>query len=140
MRTRCFGAATRTSAHLVQNIAHYRRDAPGTHTAGTLTWDAHEMPRRTNWRILSPSAQLIVDPASGARGIIRDTGADGAYRFHWSVIPSGEPLPIAAGRVGGLARARSIAEEALRAYAAEFRMHTEATCPDPLILDRQAGC
>ena len=99
------------------------------------------MPRRMrNWRILSPSAQLIVDPASGARGIIRDTGIDGAYRFHWSVIPSGEPLPIAAGRVGGLARARSIAEEALRAYAAEFRMHTEATCPDPLILDRQAGC
>jgi len=140
MRTRCFGAATRTSAHLVQNMAHYRRDAPGTHTAGTLTWDAHEMPRRTNWRILSPSAQLIVDPASGARGIIRDTGIDGAYRFHWSVIPSGEPLPIAAGRVGGLARARSIAEEALRAYAAEFRMHTEATCPDPLILERHPGC
>jgi hypothetical protein len=98
------------------------------------------MPRRTNWRILSPSAQLIVDPASGARGIIRDTGADGAYRFHWSVIPSGEPLPIAAGRVGGLARARSIAKEALRAYAAEFRMHTEATCPDPLILERHPGC
>ena len=140
MRTRCFGAATRTSAHLVQNMAHYRRDAPGTHTAGTLTWDAHEMPRRTNWRILSPSAQLIVDPASGARGIIRDTGADGAYRIHWSVIPSGEPLPIAAGRVGGLARARSIAKEALRAYAAEFRMHTEATCPDPLILERHPGC
>jgi hypothetical protein len=140
MRTRCFGAATRTSAHLVQNMAHYRRDAPGTHTAGTLTWDAHEMPRRTNWRILSPSAQLIVDPASGARGIIRDTGIDGAYRFHWSVIPSGEPLPIAAGRVGGLARARSIAKEALRAYAAEFRMHTEATCPDPLILERHPGC
>jgi len=140
MRTRCFGAATRTSAHLVQNMAHYRRDAPGTHTAGTLTWDAHEMPRRTNWRILSPSAQLIVDPASGARGIIRDTGADGAYRFHWSVIPSGEPLPIAAGRVGGLARARSIAKEALRSYAAEFRMHTEATCPDPLILERHPGC
>lgn len=140
MRTRCFGAATRTSAHLVQNMAHYRRDAPGTHTAGTLTWDAHEMPRRTNWRILSPSAQLIVDPASGARGIIRDTGADGAYRFHWSVIPSGEPLPIAAGRVGGLARARSIAKEALRAYAAEFRMHAEATCPDPLILERHPGC
>ena len=141
MRTRCFGAATRTSAHPVQNMAHHRRDAPGTHRAGTLTRDAHEMPRRMrNWRILSPSAQLIVDPASGARGIIRDTGIDGAYRFHWSVIPSGEPLPIAAGRVGGLARARSIAEEALRAYAAEFRMHTEATCPDPLILERHPGC
>jgi len=76
------------------------------------------MPRRnTKWRVLSPSAQLIVDPASGARGIIRDTCADGAYRFHWSVLPSEESLPIAAGRTGELARARSIAEESLHAYA-----------------------
>ena len=89
------------------------------------------MPRRlTNWRILSPSAQLIVDPASGARGIIRDTSADGAYRFHWSVIPWGEPLPIAAGRTGGIARARSITEKALRAYTADFGMNSEVTCSD----------
>jgi hypothetical protein len=87
------------------------------------------------WRVLSPSAQLIVDPASGARAIIRDTCADGGYRFHWSVIPSEESLPIAAGRTGGLARARSIAEAALHAYAADFRMHTEVTCPDLPILD-----
>ena len=64
----------------------------------------------TKWRVLSPSAQLMVDGASGARGIIRDTRADGAYRFYWSVIPSEESLPTAAGRTGGLARARSIAE------------------------------
>ena len=87
------------------------------------------------WRVLSPSAQLIVDPASGARGIVRDTRADGAYRFHWSVIPPEEPLPIAAGRTGGLAQARSIAEQALRACAADFRMQTEVTCLDPPILD-----
>src|SRR5271165_4632641 len=74
----------------------------------------------TKWRALSPSAELIVDPASGARGIIRDTCADGAYRFHWSVIPSEDSLPIAAGRTGGLARARSITEEALRAYAEDW--------------------
>ena len=74
----------------------------------------------TKWRVLSPSAQLSVDPTCGARGIIRDTCADGAYRFHWSVIPSEESLPIAAGRTGGLARARSIAEEALRAYAEDW--------------------
>src|SRR6266478_6150539 len=86
------------------------------------------MPRRmTKWRVLSPSAQLIIEPASGARAIISDTCADGAYRFHWSVIPSEESLPIAAGRTGGLGRARSIAEEALRAYAADFRMHAEMT-------------
>ena len=74
----------------------------------------------TKWRFLSPSAHLIVDPASGARGVIRDTRADGAHRFHWSVIPSEESLPIAAGRTGGLARARSIAEEAPRAYAEDW--------------------
>jgi hypothetical protein len=74
----------------------------------------------TKWRVLSPNAQLIIEPASGARAIIRDTCADGAYRFHWSVIPSEESLPIAAGRTGGLARARAIAEEALRAYAEDW--------------------
>ena len=60
------------------------------------------MRRMTKWRLLSPSAQLTVDPASGARGIVRDTCADAAYRFHWSVIPSEESLPIAAGRTGGV--------------------------------------
>jgi hypothetical protein len=74
----------------------------------------------TKWRVLSPSAQLLIEPVSGARAIIRDTCADGAYRFHWSVIPSEESLPIAAGRTGGLARARAIAEEALRAYAEDW--------------------
>jgi hypothetical protein len=74
----------------------------------------------TKWRLLSPSTQLITHPASGARAVIRDTCADGAYRFHWSVIPSEESLPIAAGRTGGLARGRAVAEEALRAYAEDW--------------------
>ena len=64
--------------------------------------------------------------------------ADGAYRFHWSVIPSEESLPIAAGRTGGLARARSMAEEALRAYAADFRMQTEITSANSPSVDAQA--
>ena len=98
------------------------------------------MPRRMKkWRVLSPSAQLIVDPTSGARGIVRDTCAEGAYQFHWSVIPSEESLPIAAGRTGGLERARSIAEEALGAYAADFRMQTKATWPELPILDTHPG-
>jgi hypothetical protein len=112
-------------AHLVQNMADDRRDAPGTGRPTALTGrrvgPANGMPRRmTKWRVLSPSAQLIIEPASGACAIIRDTCADGAYRFHWSVIPSEESLPIAAGRTGGLARARAIAEEALRAYAEDW--------------------
>jgi hypothetical protein len=89
----------------------------------------------TKWNVLSPRAQLTVDPASGARGIIRDTCADGAYRFHWSVIPPKEALPIAAGRTGGLARARSIAEAALRAYAADFQMQIEMDDADDPISD-----
>jgi hypothetical protein len=92
----------------------------------------------TEWRVLSPSAQLTVDPASGARGMIRDTCADGAYRFHWSVIPTEESLPIAAGRTGGLARARSIAEAALSAYAADFEMHAEMIGADDPISDAQS--
>ena len=94
------------------------------------------MPRRMKkWPVLSPSARLIVDPTSGARGIVRDTCAEGAYQFHWSVIPSEESLPIAVGRTGGLERARSIAEAALGAYAADFRMQTEATWAGVAILD-----
>jgi hypothetical protein len=75
----------------------------------------------TKWRVLSPGAQVIVDPVSNARGVIRDTRVEGAYRFHWSVIPSEESLPIAAGRTGELVRARAIAEEALRACIADRR-------------------
>src|SRR5438034_9283380 len=89
----------------------------------------------TKWRLLGSSTQLMFDPPSGARAVIRDTGGDGAYRFHWSVIPSEESLPIAAGRTGGLARARAVAEEALRACAEDYRMHAEVACPDLPILD-----
>jgi hypothetical protein len=89
--------------------------------------------------MLSPSARVLVDPVSGARGIVRDTHADGVYRFHWSVTPSEESLPIAAGRTGGLAWARSIVEEALRAYAADFLMDTDETCATPSILDEHSG-
>ena len=115
-------------------------DAPGTHRLTKLTGrpardTVEKDPRMTKWQVLSPSAQLIVDPASGARGIIRDTCADGAYRFHWSVIPSDQSLPIAAGRTGGLARARSIAESALNAYATDARMLTQGNCPDLPVLD-----
>ena len=95
--------------------------------------------RMTKWRVLSPSAQLSVDPTSGARGIIRDTCAEWIYRFHWSVIPTEESLPIAAGRTGGLARARSVAEAALRAYAADSRMSAEMAGAGDPIPDAHAG-
>ena len=89
----------------------------------------------TKWRMLSPSAQVIVDPVSSARGMIRDTRVEGASRFHWSVIPADEPLPIAAGRTGELARARSITEGALGIYAEDWLelvgAYTEAVSLSP---------
>jgi hypothetical protein len=69
------------------------------------------------WTALTPSAQAFVDPDSGARGVIRDTGASGVKRFHWHVTPLGQYHPIAEGRAGELTRARSIAELVLPSYA-----------------------
>jgi hypothetical protein len=68
-----------------------------------------------------PTARVLVDPVSGARGIIRDTRADGVYR-------------VAAARTGGLAWARSIVEEALHAYAADFLMQVDEPCGHSRIL------
>jgi hypothetical protein len=68
------------------------------------------------WRKVSPSAHLMVDPRNGARAVIRDTGAD-AGRFLWSVLTAGEMDPMSDGRSDDLARAQSLAEAALRAYA-----------------------
>ena len=86
------------------------------------------------WKTLSPSAHLISDPECGARGIVRDTRASGENRFLWSVIPFGQLDPIAEGRMGDLARARSIAEVALNAYledliALSSSRHTTAIEP-----------
>ena len=67
------------------------------------------------WRKLSPSAELMVDPERGARCAIRDTGAPGEGRYHWTVTVFGETDPVA-GRTGELGKARSQAEGALLAY------------------------
>jgi hypothetical protein len=67
------------------------------------------------WRKLSPSAELMVGPDCGARCAIRDTGAAGPARYHWTVTVFGETDPVAAGYTGELAEARSHAEGALYA-------------------------
>ena len=69
------------------------------------------------WRKISLSAELMVDPQSGARCAIRDTRVAGGERYHWTVTVVGEPAPVAAGRTGEPAEARSHAEKALHAYA-----------------------
>src|ERR1700730_2131339 len=72
------------------------------------------------WRRLSPSAELFVDPESGARRAVRDTGALGAQRYYWTVSAFGDHQ-VAVGRTGDLIEARSQAEVALAAYMAAWR-------------------
>lgn len=73
------------------------------------------------WRRVSPSAELLVDPECQARGIIRDTFARGADRFHWSVLAPDQSHPVAAGHAGRIARGRLLAETALRAFVEDWR-------------------
>ena len=68
------------------------------------------------WRTVSPSTKLMVDPRNGARAVVRDTRSN-AGRFLWNVLPAGEMHPVSEGRTSDLARALSLAEAALRAYA-----------------------
>jgi len=70
------------------------------------------------WRNLSPSAELKVDAAAGARCVVRDTRAAGAERYCWTVTRIGEPYPVAAGRTGDASGARAQAEAALTAHLA----------------------
>ena len=72
------------------------------------------------WRRLSPSAELFIDPDTGARCVIRDTGATGAERYYWTVSVFGE-RQVAAGRTEELTEARSRAEAAVVAHIADWR-------------------
>ena len=76
---------------------------------------------QAGWRILSPSAELLVNPECGARCAVRDTGADGEKRFHWTVTILGRSRAVAAGRTGKSAEARSLTEAALSAYVVDWR-------------------
>ena len=46
-------------------------------------------PMARQWRRLSPSAELMVDPERGLRCANRDTGATGSGRYHWTVAVFG---------------------------------------------------
>ena len=72
------------------------------------------------WRRLSPSAELFVDPESGKRSAVRDTGALGAERYYWPVSAFGDHQ-VTAGRTGDVREARSQAAAALAGYMAAWR-------------------
>jgi hypothetical protein len=78
------------------------------------------------WRTISPSAELLIDPECQARDIIREIRARGADRFHWSVVVPEQSHTVAAGHTGNIARARSLAEVALRAYVEDWRELSDA--------------
>jgi hypothetical protein len=64
---------------------------------------------------------LLVDLECQARGIIRDTRARGADRFHWSVLAPDQSYTVAAGHTGKIARGRWLAEMTLQAFVEDWR-------------------
>lgn len=91
-----------------QSLVHLARELRIRQKAGMPT-------AAPGWRRLSASAELLVDPASGARCAVRDTGAPGATRYLWTVTVFGEHQ-VAEGRTRQLTEARSLAEAALKEY------------------------
>ena len=93
-----------------QSLVHLARELRTRQKAGMPT-------AAPGWRRLSASAELFVDPTSGARCAVRDTGAPGATRYLWTVTVFGEHQ-VAEGRTEELTEARSLAEAALTEYIA----------------------
>ena len=99
-------------AGCAEGLRHLARELRTRQEAGIPTAPA-------GWRRLSPSAELFIDPESGARSAIRDTGNPGAMRYLWTVMVFGEHQ-VAEGRAADPTEARSQAEEALAAYVADL--------------------
>jgi hypothetical protein len=69
-------------------------------------------------RAVSPSAELLVDPDTGAHCALRDSRAPSAEHYLWTVFGCHQ---LAARRSGELADARSQAEAAMEGYVAAWR-------------------
>jgi len=74
-----------------------------------------------NWRKLSLSAELMIDPDCDARCAVRDTRGAGASRYKWTVTPLGVPDPVAEGCTADREEARSLAEAALSSFFKDWR-------------------
>src|SRR5260370_41799817 len=97
-----------------EGLRHLARELRARHQVGAAAVTL-------GWRRLSLSAELFVDPESGARCAVRDTGALGAERYYWTVSAFGDHQ-VAAGRTGEVTEARSQAEAALVAYMRRTRV------------------
>ena len=87
-------------------------------------------PATPNWRTISPTTELAVNLEYRTRCAIRDTGANGTDRFHWTVTVLGQPHPVAAGRTADLALARSLTALAFRGYVDDWRRLSEGQGDD----------
>src|SRR5271165_4527361 len=101
-------------AGCAEGLLHLARELRTRQKAGMSTAAA-------GWRRLSPSAELFVDPKSGARCAGRDTGAFGAERYLWTVAVFGEHQ-VAVGHAEAISKARSQAETALSGYMRRVRV------------------
>jgi hypothetical protein len=101
-------------AACVEGLRRLARELRIRHDAGIATSIAE-------WRRLSRSAELFVDPQSGARIAIRDTGPNGASRFLWTVTVFDEHQ-IGEGRAHNAAKARLQAQAALATYVSPSRI------------------
>jgi hypothetical protein len=102
----------------VEALRQFARELCDAQQAGP----AHLTPQ---WRTFSPSAHPMVAPEYRVRCAVRDTGANGGKRFHWTVTILRRSRPVAAGRAGELAEARALAEMALGTAGST----TSATAP-----------
>ena len=83
-------------------------------TAPALRSDAETSHIAGHWRKLSPSVGLMI--LGAARGVRSETPGPGVQTATIGRYGAGEPDPVATGRTGELAGARSRAEGALHAY------------------------
>jgi hypothetical protein len=99
----------------IEDLRRLARELRLRHSAGIATSTA-------GWRRLTRSAELFVDPQSGAQIVIRGTGAEGTRRFVCTVAVF-DQHQIADGRADDAAEARLHAEAALANYLGASRTY-----------------
>jgi hypothetical protein len=104
----CAGSPSSCRSAALQELSQLPRELRTRQKAGMCT-------AVSGWRRLGPSAELYIDPESGARCAVRGTGRAGVERYLWTVTVFGE-YQVTAGRAEEIAAARSQAETALSTY------------------------
>ena len=104
----CAGSPSSCQSAALEELSQLPRELRTRQKAGVST-------AVSGWRRLGLSAELYIDPESGARCAVRDTARSGIERYLWTVTVFGEHQ-VTAGRAEEIAEARSQAETALSIY------------------------